>query len=172
LALCGPTPDVGTTFVAVNLAISMCQIGIKTLLMDADLRTPSVQNYFEDHDSSVGLYDCLARGVHITDACQADVLPNLDVMFAGTADPEGAQELLASEHFSETVNACLRDYDVTIIDTPAASGCSDSRLISSVVGFSLVVARKNYSLVSDVQTLSAEIRRAKASVVGSVLNAF
>src|SRR5512143_3329642 len=59
LAICGPTPEVGCTFIAVNLAIALSQIGIKTLLVDGNLRTPSVHTYFDPPLGGVGLYECL-----------------------------------------------------------------------------------------------------------------
>lgn len=170
LAICAPSPDVGCTFVTVNLAVALSQIGIKTLLIDSNLRDPSVQNYFDVTDASGGLRACLsAPSAAAVDFAQENVLPNLDVIFAGPLGPN-AQELIAAERFSDFVNECMRDYDMTIMDTPAASRCADSLRISSVAGFSLIVARKNRTMVSDLRALSDQLKRERVTVVGSVLN--
>lgn len=172
LAVCAASPDVGCTFVSVNLAVALSQIGIKTLLIDSNLRDPSVQNYFDVSDIGGGLRACLTApdGAAI-DFAQENVLPNLDILFAGPTGPN-AQELIAAERFSDLVNECMRDYEMTIMDTPAANRCSDGLRISTVVGFSLIVARKNRTMVSDMRALSDQLRRERVTVVGSVLNAY
>lgn len=172
LAICGASPEVGCSFVAVNLAISLSQVGIKTLLIDGNLREPTVQNYFQVEDASGGLQACLASPeAMVMDFIHEHLLPDLDVMFAGPASPR-AQELIANERFPTLVNACMRDYDITIIDTPPANRCSDALRISMIAGFSLIVARKNRSLVSDVRTLADQLRKERAVVVGTVLNSY
>jgi len=171
LALCGPAPEVGCSFVAANLAVAMSQVGIKTLLIDADMRNPSLQDYFAVDKIGPGLHGALTTGEAVDDLVKADVHPNLDILFAGRADL-AAQELLSSDRFPELTNTCVRDYDMTIVDTPPANSCADSRRISTVLGYSLIVARKNYTLVSDVRTLADQLRKERATVIGSVLNAF
>jgi len=171
LALCGPAPEVGCTFIAANLAVAMAQIGIKTLLIDGDMRNPSLQDYFAVDKVGPGLHGALTAGEAVDDLVKPDVHPNLDILFAGRADL-AAQELLSSDRFPDLTNTCIRDYDMTIVDTPPANSCADSRRISTVVGYSLVVARKNHTLVSDVRTLVDQLRKERATVIGSVLNAY
>ena len=90
-------------------------------------------------------------------------------MFAG--EPiNNAQELLASDRFSNLIERCLRDYDLTIIDTPPANGCADARRISTVVGYSLIAAKRHHSFVGDVRALAAQLRQDRAQIVGTVLN--
>lgn len=171
LAVCGATPNVGCTFVAVNLAIALSQIGLKTLLIDGNLREPGVQDYFDIAEPGGGLHGCLAQpDSNVADFTHEEVLPNLDVLLAG-APTTSAQEYIANDRFPTLINSCLRDYEMTIVDTPPASRCSDALRISTVVGFSLIVARKNWTLVSDFRTLSHQLRAERVLVVGSVLNA-
>lgn len=61
---------------------------------------------------------------------------------------------------------CLREYDATIIDTPPANTCSDARRVSTVVGYSLIVTRRNKSLVNDVKILTEQLRGDHAEVIG------
>jgi len=172
LAICAASPDVGNTFVAVNLAVALSQIGIKTLLIDGNLRDPTVQNYFDIEDKTGGLQKCLlSDAASVADYTNEDVLPDLDVIFAGEPTLR-AQELLGSDRFPDLINSCLRDYEMTIADTPAANRCADGLRISSVLGFSLIVARKHRTMVSDVRTLADQLRKERVFVAGTVLNAY
>jgi protein-tyrosine kinase len=171
LALCGPTPEVGCTFMAANLAVALAQVGTKTLLIDCDMRNPTLQEYFAVDDVGGGLHAALASGDDVNDLVKPDVHPNLDILFAGQADL-AAQELLSSGRFTDLANTCLRDYDITIVDTPPANSCADGRRVSTVFGYSLIVARKNWSLVADVKTLADQLLKERVNVIGSVLNSF
>ena len=68
------------------------------------------------------------------------------------------------------MHVCLRQFDVTVIDTPPANSSSDARLIGSVAGYSLIVARRDKSFVSDIKTLSDQLKSDGVRVIGSVLN--
>jgi capsular exopolysaccharide synthesis family protein len=172
LAICGPAPEVGCTFVAVNLAVALAQIGVKTLLVDGDLRQPSVHTYFDPPLTGGGLYACLKSGADsVADFADENVLPNLDVLSAGQPD-SSAHELLAGDDFPEVINTCMRDYDLTIIDTPPANSCADGLRISTIAGFGLIVTRKNNTLVSDVRVLAEQLRKERARAIGTVLNTF
>lgn len=172
LSICGPTPEVGATFIAVNLAIALSQIGNKTLLVDGDLRNPNVSSYFSSPLTRGGLVECLRSGADsAAEFIDDNVLPNLDVLSAGNPE-SNAHELLAGEGFSEVIDTCIRDYDITIIDTPPANSCSDGLRISTLTGFALIVARKNRTLVSDVRILAGDLKKERAQPIGTVLNSF
>lgn len=169
LAVCAASPEVGCTFVSTNLAVALSQIGVNTLLIDGNIRTPGVGNYFQPSSPVVGLAECLSPGAsEYANYIEADVLPNLSIMFSG-AIPPNPQELLASERFVDLMSFCLRDYDMTIVDTPPANSCADVNRISSVVGYSLVVARRHRTFVNDLKVLVRQLESDRAMVVGSVL---
>lgn len=172
LAICGPTPEVGCTFIAVNLAAALAQIGVKTLLVDGNLRAPSVHTYFSPELSGPGLQGCLLNpAAPVAEFIHDDVLPNLDVLIAGEPD-RNSHELLAGDGFPELINVCMRDYDMTIVDTPPANSCADALRISTVVGFSLIVARKQRTLVSDVRVLADQLKKERARAIGTVMNSY
>jgi len=172
LAVCAPTEGVGCTYVATNLAVSMAQIGIKTLLIDGNLRQPGVEPLMRSNAASSGLAQCLAAElVNVSPFVQSEVLPNLSVMYAGSS-ASNPQELLASERFEALMNVCLRDYDFTIVDTPPANMCSDAGRIGRVLGYCMVVARRNQSRVDDVKTIVNQLQGDHAKVIGTVLNEF
>jgi capsular exopolysaccharide synthesis family protein len=168
IVICGPTPAVGCTLVAANLAVALSQIGVNTLLVDANLREPALDKIFRPSAPVTGLQQCLAGDEGFAEYIQHDVLPHLSVLFAGgaTLNP---QELLASERFASLMSFCLREFDMTVVDTPPANSCSDAHRVSTVAGYSLIVARKDKTLVSDVRVLVDQLENDYARVIGTVL---
>jgi protein-tyrosine kinase len=167
LAVCGPRAGVGCTFTAVNLAVAMSQVGVSTLLIDSDLREPGVPSFIwpEDAGTAPAVSPDGPRGAPI----QYDVLPNLSLLSAEDAARSG-DELLGGSGFRQLIERCLRDFEFTIVDTPPANVSSDALRVSSVVGYSLVVARTNVSLLKDVERLAKDLQEDGARVIGSVLN--
>jgi capsular exopolysaccharide synthesis family protein len=170
LAICGPTVGVGCSFVAANLAVSLSQIGVKTLLIDGDLRRPSLHVLIRPPGVANGLAHCLAAAdAPFMASINANVLPNLSVIYAG-AGVSNVQELMAGDRFRGLMNFCLREFDATIIDTPPANTSSDARRISGLVGHSLIVTCRNKTAVRDIQVLSSQLNADGASIIGTVLN--
>jgi capsular exopolysaccharide synthesis family protein len=170
LAMCATTNGAGCTFMAANLAVSLAQIGVKTLLIDGDLRAPAIQTLIRPMQDAPGLKQCiLSPETHPHDHIHAEVLPNLAVLYAGGV-ADNAQELLGSEAFKTLIERCLRDFEFTVIDTPPTNLCADARRISHVVGYSVVVARRNVSYFGEVQSLANQLQEDGARVVGTVLN--
>ncbi|HEY2481072.1 MAG TPA: CpsD/CapB family tyrosine-protein kinase [Caulobacteraceae bacterium] len=170
LAVCGPNPGVGCTFVAANLAVSLSQIGLKTLLIDANLREPAIGALIKPSREVKGLAQCLASSDDVwLDCISPEVVADLSVMYAGETIPD-AQTLLAKYRFETLIDFCLRNFDVTILDTPPANSCADARLISNVVRYSLVVARKDRTFVDDVKLFVGQLESDNVKVIGTVFN--
>ena len=170
LAICEASAKLGATFVASNLAIALAQAGVKTLLIDGNLRSPTLQHVIQPSRVLTGLRECLTTGSTVPgDYVQNEVLPNLSVMFAG-GTAANAQELLARASFEQMMNSCLRDFTMTIIDTPPANGCADGLRLASVAGYSLIVSRRHKGLVADVKTLAGQLRANHSTLLGTVMN--
>lgn len=170
LAVCTPSADSGCTFVASNLAAAMSQIGVKTVLIDTDLRSPGVADVFGWSQEDAGLADYLADPALGIDAImRADAMPRLSVITAGSP-PSNPQELLASARFRSLVNQLLREFDLSIFDTTPTNRCTDAQRVATVTGYSLIVARKHRSFVNDVSTLAKLLRADRSVIVGTVLN--
>jgi capsular exopolysaccharide synthesis family protein len=170
LTICGPSAGVGCSFIASNLALALSQIGTRTLLVDANLRSPSLHSIFGATGRVTGLADCLAAGAgEFGSYVQSDVQPNLSIIYAGGV-PENPQELLSGRRFNELLAFCLREFEATVLDTPPANICADARRVSSVSGYSLIVARRDLTYVDDVKALATQLAADHARVVGSVLN--
>jgi protein-tyrosine kinase len=169
LAICSASQGSGCSFVASNLAVALSQIGMNTLLIDADLRSPSIAKVFGYKSSKSDIRTALSSQENFNDCIERNVLPGLSILFSAGRAPN-AQELLAGARFKSLMDFCLRDFDATIVDTPPANRYSDARRVSTVVGYSLIVARRNTSHVSDIKALAEHLRGDHATVIGTVLN--
>ena len=170
LAVCAPTSGVGRSFTAVNLAVSLAQVGVATLLIDGNMRAPQVQNFIRPEASSIGLAQCVSsEDLPFNDFVHPDVIPNLSVMFAGGV-ADNAQELLDSDPFRLLTVQCLRDCEFTIIDTPPANRCADARRIATLVRYALIVAKANVTRSNDVFDLAKNLQEDGAGIVGTVMS--
>lgn len=172
LAVCSPAEGAGCTYVALNLAIAMAQVGIRTALVDANLRSPMIADLCGVPIDLPGIAEYLADpSIRVGDIADTELMPSLAVIGAGEA-PENPQELLSGARFRSLVDQLLREFDITIFDTPPANICSDGQRVATLAGYSLIVSRKNISYVNDVKSLAKQLRADKSVVVGTVLNEF
>lgn len=172
LAICGASANIGVSFVAVNLAVSLAVAGIKTLLIDANMRGSGIEDYIQPAEPKEGLVQYLADPSPLLgDYVQDEVISNLALIYSGGVI-ENPQERLARGEFKTLVDACMRDFDVTIIDCPPANESADARRIATVARYAMVVSRRHESFVADVRTLVEELHGDRAKVVGTFLNDF
>lgn len=170
LAICAPREGAGCSFVAVNLALAMAQSGVKTLLVDANLRDPGVDRFIEPVMPGPGLYHCLTDTLMpLGQAVREDVLPNFSMLYAG-AQIAGSDDLISGREFKTVMELCVREYDLTIVDTPPSGLYADARRIAAVMSNAMVVARRNTTFVSDLRLLTRELQGDRATVIGSYLN--
>jgi protein-tyrosine kinase len=169
LAVCAATPNVGCSFMAANLAVAMAQVGVSTLLVDGNLREPQIETFIRPPGLADGVRQCVADEGAPTNYLHAEVIPNLSVLYSGGVAPN-AQELLGGAPFRSMIERCLRDFEMTIIDTPPLSQCADALRIASMIGYTLVVARTNVSRSSELAALAQQLQEDGARVVGTVLN--
>lgn len=172
MAFVAPVDGVGCSYLVANLAAALSQIGTKTLLVDGNLRSPRIDQIFGLAPNGFGLSSYLALQVARPErVVHANVLPNLSVITAGppVARP---QELLSSTRFRDGMNTLLREYDIALFDTPAANSCADALTIASVIGYSVIVARRDKTFVGDISTLAQQLASSRSAVVGSILSEF
>ncbi|MES2492644.1 MAG: CpsD/CapB family tyrosine-protein kinase [Pseudomonadota bacterium] len=170
LTILSPASGAGATFTAVNLAVSMAQAGIRTLLIDANMRDPGVQDLIIPHDPVIGLSHCLEMPEgDFGNVIQEDVMPMLSVIYAGQPSAN-AQELLVKPQLSVLFDMCLREYEITIVDTPASNTCADGQLLATQLRYGMIVVRKNESYVNDVKTLVGELKANGVELIGTVIN--
>lgn len=172
LTICTPSDETGCSFVAANLAVSIAQIGFKVALVDGDLRQPTISEMFGLEPTKAGLTNFLTDdSLEIDDVLQTTHRPHLSIVAAGSL-VSNPQELLSSSRFKLFVDQMLREFDLTIFDTTPTSRCTDAQRVANVSGYSLIVARRHATFMSDVSTLVKLLRADRSVVVGSVLNDF
>lgn len=172
LAMVSPVPDAGCSNLVANLAVALSQVGIKTLLVDANLRDPRQHELFGLERDAPGLSTYLSMQVTRPErVVQANVLPSLALITAGPAVSR-PQELLSSRRFREGVNMLLREYDLVLFDTPPANSSADALTVGAAAGYVIVVARRDHGFFKDISTLVDQLQAARCTLIGSVLNEF
>ncbi|MBN2382181.1 CpsD/CapB family tyrosine-protein kinase [bacterium] len=164
------TEDEGKSTIASNLAISMAQTDTSVLLIDADLRQPSLNRAY-GYDNSVGLSSYLMKKKDISDCIFPTFIKNLSILFSGPTPPNPA-ELLALDLMADLIEQLKTQYELIVIDTPPVTNVTDPIILTSVVeGVYLVIkAGKTSRKIAQyaVESLSA----VNASILGIILNNF
>jgi len=169
LAVVSAGPGDGRSYITANLAVVFSQLGTRTLLIDADLRTPQQHKLFK-LDNGGGLSGLLAgRANENAAVLKIPSLLSLSVLPAG-AVPPNPQELLGRPAFTEILQTLSADFDVILIDTPAAHQNADAQTIAARAGAALLLARKNCSTIRDIDELTHNLQDAGTVLVGSILN--
>jgi capsular exopolysaccharide synthesis family protein len=133
-------PNEGKTFCSSNFAVILAQQDLKTLLIDADLRKPSVSKTFFKKHVSPGLTDVMANLVPLQDAILTTEVENLSVLTAGNHAPNPA-ELLGTNRFKEILDEALLTYDRVVVDTAPCLAVSDTNLIAPHIEVRCLVIR-------------------------------
>jgi Mrp family chromosome partitioning ATPase len=152
------------------LAIAIAQVGVSVLLVDGNLHDPELDRLIAVSTPVIGMQQVLRDpALSVSQAIQPNILPGLSVLFAGGACPD-ASELVGSVRCGAVIQDCLRDFDYTIVDAPAANRTPDARRLSAYVGYGLIVARRNRTYVDDVTTLARELANDQCEVIGTIYN--
>jgi protein-tyrosine kinase len=168
LAVVSPARGDGRSYVAANLAIAFAQLGGRTLLIDADLRTPRQHELFRVHDM-VGLSHVLSGRLAPEFAMQPSPVPGLVLLGAGATPPNPA-ELLHRAAFQALVDESLAKFDHVVIDTSASSQGSEPRIAAAGAGAALVVARPQAARMDALQHLVDSLGKGPTAMAGVVLN--
>ena len=170
LALVSPDVGDGKSFFASNLAISFSQLGGRTLLVDADMRTPRQHEIF-GIKAEDGLSTILA-GRSTERAIQAvDDLPNLYLLPVGIVPPNPL-ELVQRPAFTLLLHELLSKFDFVLVDTPAAVHGSDCRVIAAKCGAALAIARRGKTRAAAMDALVQTFRKGPAKLAGVAFNEF
>jgi capsular exopolysaccharide synthesis family protein len=168
LAVVSPDRGDGRSYVAANLAACLGQLGGRTLLIDADLRSPRLHRLLGPHEG-VGLSSILGGHVDDIPLRQASRLPGLFFIPAGDVPPNPV-DLLQGPRFSLLLYEMLSKFDHVVLDSPADALGADARLIAAKAGAALVVGRKGRSSISTLRQLLGRLENGPAEVAGVLLN--
>ncbi len=158
----------GKTYTAANLAVTLAQLGGRTLLVDADMRNPCVHEMF-NLSNRAGLSGILSGRADKQVIQQVTGIPSLFVLPVGTTPPN-PQELLERPAFGLLLRELTAKFDHVVVDTPAAVHGADAAIIAAKCGAALVIARKDTSRSAALRELTASLAGAPVKLVGAVFN--
>jgi polysaccharide biosynthesis transport protein len=130
----------GKSTTTTNTGIVFAQMGVRVLIVDADLRRPSCHKLFK-MENTVGLADVLAGQADCKDAIRATMAPNLFLMSSGTTPPNPA-ELLGSKKMRETLQELRGQYEFIFVDSSPVMAVSDAVYLSAMVDGTLIVVNR------------------------------
>ena len=163
-------PSEGKTFVSLNFASSLAQQGLKTVIVDADLREPKLQgNLLHEEDELPGLTDLLSAQIDLRLAVKPTAYLNLSLLPAGRRAPDPAR-LLSNREFGIIVEQLLNDFDRVIIDSPPVNAVSDVLLIAASAHATCLVVRAGKTPRKPILRATYQLRAAHAKLVGFVFN--
>ncbi|GIC78948.1 polysaccharide biosynthesis tyrosine autokinase [Moritella sp. F3] len=161
-------PNEGKSTTATNIAFSLAQIE-KTLLIDADMRKPSLANNFKVSKGKPGLAQLITGEANLVDCIMVDKVSGAHIMTCGPT-PKNAQELLSSKRFKQLLETLKQSYDRIIIDTPPIQAVSDSLIISLHTDAIIYVIKSEATRVRLVQNSVRRLAKVDANIVGVVMN--
>jgi polysaccharide biosynthesis transport protein len=169
LSVTSTIPSEGKSLVASNLAIVLAQTGLKTLLVDADLRRPTVHKAYQLHSPN-GLSAYLTQETNDLDLISHHTeVPNLDVICCG-AVPSTPSELIGSKRMMDFLQLARERYDRVILDTPPISAVSDPLIIAAMADGVIFVTKFNKIRREHARKSVQRLQDAGICVLGSVLN--
>ncbi|WP_338367448.1 polysaccharide biosynthesis tyrosine autokinase [uncultured Pseudoalteromonas sp.] len=168
IAVTSSSPGEGKTTTSANLAISLAQMG-KVLLIDADLRKPSIAKRFEIPIFHPGLSNLIIGTEQYSECVYVDEKSGVSVMPSGQI-PGNPLELLSSGRFNDVLEVLKTKYDHIIIDTPPTQAVSDALVISQSADSVIYVVKSDVTRIKLIKAGIERLFESKAHIAGIVLN--
>ena len=168
IAISGPSPSVGKSFISVNLASVLAQSGKKVLIIDADMRKGYLQTQFGLRWDN-GLSDYLSGRLNLAQVTKPTKVEGLSVITRGQIPPNPS-ELLMHSNFSKLVEEVSAEYDIVIIDTPPILAVTDPAIVSAHTGTTLLVARFGQNHLREIELTRNRFEQNGIDVKGLVFN--
>jgi succinoglycan biosynthesis transport protein ExoP len=160
----------GKSTTALNLAATCARAGERTLLMDVDLRRPSLNEVFPKNEEGTGLVDILRGDTPWQRTVIQTDLPNLD--FLPTGDPRDVPiEVLGSLELRQLlISLSEHHYDRVILDGPAVLGLADCRMLGRIVDGAVMVVRSGSQELRPLQRAKAMLEQSQVPILGLIFN--
>ena len=169
IGVTSPVRGEGKSTTAVNLSYVLAESGKKVLLIDGDMRIPSIAKKM-DINGDYGLTNYLMKTeLRPLDTLKTDVLDNWYIMPAGELPPNPS-ELIGSRRMGALLESMTEDFDYIIVDLPPVNIVSDAMAISDHITGLVVVVREGYTEKSEVEKCFRQLKLSNVKVLGCVLN--
>ena len=171
LAVVSPNAGDGKTFFAANLAVTLAQLGGRTLLIDADMRGPRQHEVF-NISNPAGLAGILSGRIPQSSLIRpVPGIPGLFLLPVGSMPPNPL-ELVERPAFGLLLRELTTKFDYVVVDTPAAQFGVDASVIAERCGASLMLARQHVSSIAALEGMAIQLSDGQPKLVGVVLNSY
>ncbi|WP_431311460.1 polysaccharide biosynthesis tyrosine autokinase [Paraburkholderia aromaticivorans] len=167
--LTGPSPSTGKSFVAANLSILLTEVGLRILLIDADMRRGNLASFFKQSNRG-GLSEVLQGKIRSADAVRSVGVRGLSFISCG-AYPDNPSELLMMHDFKQVVDQLSEQFDLVLVDTPPFLVVTDAAIMAPHAGATVLVLRSGMQSEDEIAETVKKLRRAGGRLLGSVFNA-
>ncbi len=168
MAVVSPGEGEGKTFIAANLAVVFAQLGLRTLLIDLNFRSPRVHDLFRIKNNT-GASSLIIKRALMDDAVRRTPMFTLRILPSGPRPPNPL-ELLSWPDTSELLDSLKDLYDIIIVDTPNFCGSSDARVISTLCDGTIIVALKGSTRQGEFARVKKELDDSGVRIMGVVMN--
>lgn len=162
-----PTANNGKTINSANLAINFAQMGKKTLVIDADMRNPSLHKLFS-LSSRNGLSEILAGLTDNITVTKTDI-ENLSVLTSGKIPPNPT-ELLSSPRMDKLLDFVKEHYDCVFIDTPPINIVTDATVFAQKATGYILIVKTDTTNIPELKTTVSTLQGINANILGFILN--
>lgn len=159
-------PSEGKSNLCINLATGLCQSGKTVLIIDCDLRKPTMHKYLK-LDNSEGLSNYLTKQIDEATATQSTDVDGLFVISSGPKPPNPV-ELLSGDRMVQLLELAAERFDNVIIDSPPVIGLADALVLSNHVNATLFVIAYGQAKKKAIEGAYTRLRKAQAKIIGTV----
>jgi succinoglycan biosynthesis transport protein ExoP len=167
LLITSATPSEGKSSTAISIAKHFAMLDRKVLLIDADLRNPSLHVKLH-RDNSIGLSNCLTGACTPPEAMQSTETPNWAFMASGPLPPNAA-DLLGSSRLHSLLSIGSEVFDLIVIDGPPVLGLADAQILASAAAGTVFIVGAGQVRPALIRTSLRHLQLSRASVIGAVL---
>ncbi|MGK0576852.1 CpsD/CapB family tyrosine-protein kinase [Macrococcus capreoli] len=168
LVITSAAPSAGKSTTAANIAVTYAQAGKSVLLIDADMRKPTIQYTFET-TNTFGLSNLITNQININQAIKNTDIEGLHIMTSGPIPPNPS-ELLGSSKMKSLYNELVDYYDIVIFDTPPLLAVTDAAVISKIADGSVLVTNVENNNRNNLIKAKEILENASANILGIILN--
>jgi tyrosine-protein kinase Etk/Wzc len=167
IAISGPAPGVGKSFVSLNLAAALAEAGKRVLIVDADMRRGHL-NRFVGTEQTPGLSELIAGKVTLEQTARS-ITEKLSIIATGERPPNPS-ELLMSEGFERFIEQASAAYDQVIIDTAPILAVTDASIIATHAAQLFLLLRSGQHPMREIQAAIDKFRKSGVNITGAIMN--
>lgn len=167
ISITSATPGEGKSTTSSNIAIVMAQADKKVLLIDCDLRKPSLHKKFGLHNK--GLTNYIAMDESLEQVMYKEVVPNLDILLSGPVPPNPS-ELLGSDKMKQILASFQERYDYIFLDMPPILAVTDAAVLSEYIRGTILVIQSGALSKTDLLEAKKRLEQNGMNILGVVVN--